>query len=245
VREANQEHHLSYHPEIKIDICDECHGFLHGHMVGLARQTSRNLLFELREQEKKFITSEELQGFALTHDLNYDSMMRQLIPRGWIIRIFRGFHYVLSLEEKNTGVLNCHILELVAEGLSHKKVDNWYVGLNTALWKNGVIAEPNECDIINDKMQRRRMNIGGSTFNLKKLHTNIINFGIIKGGVPFSDLEKTLLDMIYIGRYGGKPDAAIWVTDVERYWHLINKDRMNAYSKHYPKSVQSFVISRI
>lgn len=245
VNESTQEHHLSYHPEIKIDICNECHEFLHGHNVGLARQTSRNLLFELREQGKNFITSDELRGFCEKYDFNYESVIRHLLPRGWMIRVFRGVFYILSLEEKNKGVLNSSMLELVANGLFYKKVDNWYVGLKSALWKNGVISEPEECYIINDTIQRRGMFIGGKTFNFKKLRANIINFGIVNGVIPFSDLEKTLLDMIYLGRYNGKPSVAIWVTEVKKHWHLINKEKMIAYSKHYPKTVQEFVMSRV
>ncbi len=33
-KEAEQEHHVSYYPELKIDICIDCHKLIHKHSVG-------------------------------------------------------------------------------------------------------------------------------------------------------------------------------------------------------------------
>lgn len=35
---ASQEHHIFYDPEIKIDVCVECHELIHEHGVGSGRQ---------------------------------------------------------------------------------------------------------------------------------------------------------------------------------------------------------------
>ena len=33
-KEAEQEHHVSYYPELKIDVCIDCHKLIHKHSVG-------------------------------------------------------------------------------------------------------------------------------------------------------------------------------------------------------------------
>ena len=40
--EAMQQHHLSYEPELKIDVCVKCHVTLHGHGVGVGAGNKKN-----------------------------------------------------------------------------------------------------------------------------------------------------------------------------------------------------------
>ena len=44
-RPATQQHHLSYDPEIVIDVCQECHEKIHKHGTGMKRGTTRPLKY--------------------------------------------------------------------------------------------------------------------------------------------------------------------------------------------------------
>lgn len=48
-REATQEHHLSYDPELRIDICLPCHVKLHEHGVGRGRGQQPSEAFPIEE----------------------------------------------------------------------------------------------------------------------------------------------------------------------------------------------------
>lgn len=239
--EVNQEHHLSYYPEIKIDICDECHKFLHGHTVGIVRQTSRNLLSELREKEKQFITRTELESLASKYNLNFKNIIRSMSTRKWIKVIFRGVYYIPSLEEKNTGNSDLSALELISQGLKYKNITNHYFGLHSALWKNGIIDEPKKHTIINDKKQQKERKTLNKKIEFLKISPRYTKNGIIQDSIPYSDLEKTVLDLIYIYKYRGMPDAAIWVTEIKKINKPINHEKIKIYLADYPKTVNNFI----
>ena len=71
-----------------------------------------------------------------------------------------------------------------------------------------------------------------------KLKKSLFGFGVIeKNGIKFSDLEKTILDIIYISRYRSVPEERI-ISVVDEYKTKIKKRKIVEYLKFYPKSVR-------
>jgi hypothetical protein len=59
-------------------------------------------------------------------------------------------------------------------------------------------------------------------------------------GTRFSDVEKTLLDLVYISRYRSVPEGKI-TSMIEEYGKRVNADKVMEYLKFYPKSVGKVV----
>jgi hypothetical protein len=133
-------------------------------------------------------------------------------------------------------------LELVTRGMDLKGISNWYFGLNTALKLNNATHEHFTVDyVINDTLFRNKpINIAGYKFRFVKLKESLFTFGIKQKKYRYSDLEKTILDLIYISRYSSVPKEKI-VIDIEDYIDNISVKRIKKYSKRYPKTVQKIL----
>ena len=57
-----------------------------------------------------------------------------------------------------------------------------------------------------------------------------------ENGKRFSDVEKTLLDFVYISRYRSVPEEKI-TSMIEEYRKRVKADKVMEYLKFYPKSV--------
>ncbi len=200
------------------------------------------LLKKLRMDEKEFVTSSELKLYSKSMKLNYESVIRYFTSQGYIVRIFRGIFYVKSLDETKLGKTKYSYLELVAKGLEIKNVKNWYFGLYTALKLNNMTHETFTVDyVVNDKIFRAKpMNIAGCKFKFVKLAPALLDFGIAKDSVRYSDAEKTILDFIYTWRYNGVPKDRI-VLDIADWTRIISKRRIKEYAQRYPKTVREIV----
>jgi len=196
------------------------------------------ILRKLRVEGKEFVTSEELKGLCSALGVKYESAIRHLVPRGHLIRIFRGVFYVTSADEALKKEKKYSHLELVSGGLEFKGVVDWYFGLYTALKLNNMTHELFAIDyVVNDVIQRSKpMDIAEYEFRFIKVNPRLLGFGVIDGKLRHSDPEKTVLDFIYIWRYGGIPELRIkmsvreWVKDV-------NEEKLRKYSRYYPKTV--------
>ncbi len=191
----------------------------------------------------KFINSEELKGVFGKLKVSYTDMVRYLLARGYLIRIFRGIFYVKSLEEVKFGRLDERYLNLVAEGLRIKGVERWYFGLYTALKLNKVTHEYFTVDfVVNDKIFRaKEIEISGYKFKFIKVKSELLKFGIKeKAGIRYSDLEKTILDFIYLWRYRGIPKEKILV-DISEWVEKASPSKLKRYVKKYPKSVEKIL----
>lgn len=191
---------------------------------------------------KEFVTSADLKRYCKSMNLAYETTIRHLIPRGYIIRIFKGIFYIKPLDEINLGRTKYNHLELVAKGLEMKGVKNWYFGLYTALGLNKMSHEYFTGDyVINDKLFRsKKMRIAGHEFKFVKITSSLLEFGVRKEKIRYSDPEKTILDFIYIGRYNGIPKEKI-VLDVAEWAEKISKAKIRKYAKKYPKTVIEIV----
>jgi predicted transcriptional regulator of viral defense system len=201
---------------------------------------SNLLLKKLRIDTKEFVTSEELKQYCKLMTLNYEKTIKYFVSREYLIRIFKGIFYVKSLDEIKLGKSKYNHLELVAKGLELKGIKNWYFGLYTALKFNNITHENFAIDyIVNDRLQRSKpINIAGYKFKFIKLTPRLLQFGVIENSLNYSDLEKTILDFIYIWLYNGIPREKI-ILDVSEWIKGISKEKTEKYGINYPKTVQA------
>ncbi|MEM3519403.1 MAG: hypothetical protein QW179_01280 [Candidatus Hadarchaeales archaeon] len=187
----------------------------------------------------EFATSEEIKKHCQILGLNYDTIIRSLLSRGHLLRVFRGVFYVKSSEEIELATVKHSPLELVARGLELKGVRNWYFGLHTALKLNNLTHEHFAVDeVINDKIFRARpITIAGHEFRFIKVKPSLLSFGIVKEKLRYSDPEKTILDFIYLWRYNGVPDEKI-IMDISEWARGLSNSKMRSYLKWYPTTVK-------
>lgn len=73
-----------------------------------------------------------------------------------------------------------------------------------------------------------------------KLKPDLLNFGIIENRFRYSDLEKTILDFIYIWIYNSIPRKKILI-NMSEYTNNLSDKRIGNYITHYPNSVKEIV----
>lgn len=128
--------------------------------------------------------------------------------------------------------------------------NNWYFGLYSA-WFNGRYAQQvyTSYVIINDRISRCRKIWYSTVKFIKTNRREMFEFGIVKDswGVPYSDIEKTLLDFLYFSNFGRVPRGIVYEI-VDSYFdsenfYMITKGRsykkLIEYLKYYPKFVRS------
>ena len=193
---------------------------------------------------REFVSSDEIKSYCSTLNLSYEKVIRYFIRMKYIIRIFKGIFYVKNLEEikYNNNTVKYSHLELVARGLELKGVKNWYFGLYTALKLNNATHEYFTIDyVISDSLYRNKpITINNSKFKFHKLKPSLLNFGMIKDKLKHSDLEKTILDLIYLGVYSGKPKVKILMS-ISGYAKKLSESKIQDYTHWYPKSVKEII----
>ncbi|KPK32395.1 MAG: hypothetical protein AMS24_04325 [Chlamydiae bacterium SM23_39] len=160
----------------------------------------------------------------------------------YIIRIFKGIFYIKSWEEIKLESFNYSNFELVSKGLELKGVKNWYFGLYTALKLNNTTHEYFTVDyVITDSLYRNKpITINEHKFVFHKLKPSLLNFGIIENNYRYSDLEKTILDFIYLWIYNSKPKKRI-LMNISDYAKNLSESKIRDYVHWYPKSVKEIV----
>ena len=191
---------------------------------------------------KRFITSEEIKVYCKEYGMDYYNTVRNLLLKGYLLRIFKGIFYVKDFNEVKLNRLNLSHLELTAKGMELKGIRNWYFGLYTALKLNNITHEHFTMDyVINDKIFRYKpIEIAGYKIKFIKLKKELTDFGVIENKYRFSDPEKTILDMIYIWRYNGKPRERI-IMDLSEYAKNLSNKKIRKYLHHYPKTVENII----
>lgn len=191
---------------------------------------------------KELVTSDEIKENCDFLNLKYENVINYFISRGYLSRIFRGIFYVKSLEELKLGKRKYSYLELVKKGLELKKIKNWYFSLYTALKLNNVTHEYFTIDyVISENMYRSKLiNIENRKFKFIKIKPDLLNFGIIENGFRYSDLEKTILDFIYIWIYNNTPRKKILI-DATEFIDDLTEEKIKIYAQKYPNSVKEIV----
>lgn len=190
---------------------------------------------KLLRDNKKFITSSELKDYCKNLSINYLPTIKYLIHNKYVARIFKGIFYVYSLEERKLGKSDMNYSQILKEALKIKKVQNWYFGLETGLKFNNLTHEYFTIEyILNDQIFRAKpISILGHKVKFYKISNKLLNFGIIKKNIPYSDPEKTILDLIYLKHYSEE--------EFKEIAEILSKKKLIEYSKRYNKKIIDLV----
>ncbi|MBD3214567.1 MAG: hypothetical protein GF311_18295 [Candidatus Lokiarchaeota archaeon] len=198
----------------------------------------QRIITQLHENNKEFTTSDELKEYSQKLYYNYNNVISYLLKQGYLLKIFKGIFYVKSDEEYKNNKLKYSLLELVGKGLELKGISKWYYGLYTALKLNQypVEEEKDLFFIMSDRLFKTKpVEISGHSFKFIKLKYSLFDFGIIDQKVKFSNLEKTVLDFIYLWKYNGIHAQKI-VVDIAEYMDKVEEEKILKYAQYYPKS---------
>lgn len=211
------------------------------------------LIRKLRIDEKEFITYYDLQKYCKHFNSDYDYVVGYLLRKGILTRIFRGIFYVKTFDEVKLHHTKYNHLELLAKGMELKIVKEWYGGLYTALKLNNMTHEyyTMESVISNKILRLLPMSIAGHKFRFIKVSEKLFGFGIIRKEtrlgttyIKYSDPEKTILDFVYLWKYEGIKSKRI-IMDLEEWTNDLDRNKLEQYSNHYPKTVQKLIKEEI
>ncbi|MCD6369256.1 MAG: hypothetical protein J7L38_05630 [Thermoproteales archaeon] len=151
----------------------------------------------------RVVTKVEIVDLCERFKVDPDYFVNHVIRYGYVVRILRGLYYVKTFEEfklrKSVNPLS--ILSLGMDRLGAK----WYFGLYTALRLNGVTHEYYDVTfVISYSIFRpKTIKIAGEEVKFVKIKPGMAEFGLIKKNeLVYSDLEKTLLDFLYLSKFG-------------------------------------------
>lgn len=189
----------------------------------------------------KIAKREEIEKACTKFKANPEKTINFMISYGYFLRILRGLYYVKNLEEfKFKRSINTN--ETLSLAMEKLRV-NWYFGLYTSLRLNGLTHEYFDTTfILNDRLFRpKEIKVGGEKVKFIKLKSKLLGFGIIKQNhIKFSDVEKTLLDFIYLSKYRSVSEERI-ISIISNYSKNANARKIREYVKSYPKTVEMVV----
>ena len=186
-------------------------------------------------------TKEEIKEACKRFDADPDNTINFMISYRYLVRIIRGLYYVKTVEEFELKK-SPDIYKILFLGLNKLKV-KWYFGLYTALRLDGLTHEfYDTIFILNDRIYRpKEIKIAGERVKFLKLTSKLVDFGIVdEDSKRFSDVEKTLLDLIYISRYRSLPEGRI-ISMIEGYREKAQTSKILEYLRFYPKAVEKVV----
>ena len=190
--------------------------------------------------KERFVSGETLKSYCVKLGISYFNAVKYLGKYGYIKRIFRGFFYVPPIEERKLGKGFPNFSEAISKAMEYKKVENWYFGLESAIKLNAITHEFFTIDfVVSDSIFRPKpIEILGRRVKFVKLSKKLFGFGIKKAGAAhYSDLEKTLLDLIHIRVYSGKTEKAI-IDELIEWAEEADKKKLKKYSRHYSAKVR-------
>lgn len=193
--------------------------------------TLRLMVRKLELSDNKFITREELRGDCKKLGLDYYMAIRYLTHHKYLIRILRGIFYIKSIEERKLNKTDINHLEAIKEAMKIKGIKIWYFGLSTALKLNNLTHEYFTIDyVINEKLFRAKpFLILGYKIKFIKIIPKLTGFGVISKDLPYSDVEKTMLDYIYLKEHGNIKIIPEEILD------SCSRKKLAEYSKNYDK----------
>lgn len=198
------------------------------------------LLENLWEKKSKFIQMNEMEEIAKGFYYNYKNMINYLIKSNQIIKIFKDYYYVKDNEEiQNKNMQKYKPLELLSKALEFQNVGSWYFGLHTSLRKLNIPTQQNSIDYlmcVNLPFSGNKLQVLGKEVHLITLNKKLSNFGIIEDNIRYSNLEKTILDFIYLWKKKGTQDLKI-MKILNKYKKQISKEKILDYSLNYSKNI--------
>lgn len=196
---------------------------------------------KLHSTEGRYITSDIIKKYCAILNISYNDAITYLTRNKHLYTILKGIFYKPSVEERKFNALKASHLEAVSEALKLKGINNWYFGLETALKFNSLTHEFFTVDfILNDTIARTRpIMILGNKVLFLKIKPELFLFGIKKeNGFYYSDVEKTLLDIMYIKRYKGIEDLAI-IDSIKPFLKKSSLPKLKKYAPKYNKKIEA------
>lgn len=189
----------------------------------------------------KVAKREDIEKACRRFSANTSPTINFMISYGYFLRILRGLYYVKTLEEFKLKK-SVNVYEILSLGMEKLRI-NWYFGLYTSLRLNGLTHEYfDTIFILNDRVFRpKEIKVGGERVKFLKLKSKLFGFGTMdEGHIKFSDVEKTLLDFIYVSRYRSVPEERI-ISIIEEYGKNVKAEKIKVYLKFYPKTVEMVI----
>jgi predicted transcriptional regulator of viral defense system len=186
-------------------------------------------------------TKDEIEETCKRFGADVNSTVNFMISYGYFVRILRGLYYVKTLEEYGLKK-SLEVYKILSFGMNKLGVE-WYFGLYTSLRFNGLTHEFfDTIFIINDRIYRpKEIKVGGEKVKFIKLSSKLVDFGIVnENGKRSSDVEKTLLDFVYVSRYRSVPEERI-ASIIEEYGKEARAEKVKEYLRFYPKTVERMV----
>jgi len=204
--------------------------------------TYKLLIKKLYLDEKKFIERNLIREYCKKLNLGYYPAIGYLTNHKYLIRILRGIFYMPSIEERKLDKLDINYLDAVNEALKIKNIKNYYFGLETAIKLNKLTHEYFVIDyVVSDKIFRAKpVKILGHKILFVKLKKRLFDFGITKDKIPRSDIEKTILDIVYLAKYDGLNDNEI-KSKIADLLKFSSKRKLLNYSRKYNGAVHNFI----
>ncbi len=201
---------------------------------------------KLRLLDKNMVTKEELSKYLNILEMDYNKAINYLTNNNYLINIFRCIFYIPSIEERSKKTINKDIFTLLTNALKLKKVDKWYFALDTSLKINNIKHEyDNIIYIINNKLYKNKiLKINGYNVKIIKLKDKLFNFGINNKNIKYSNIDKTVLDIIYLAKYNGLEDKNI-LNKINDLLPICNKNKLIKYSIKYSKTTNKFIKENI
>jgi hypothetical protein len=189
-----------------------------------------------------YITRNELKILTGEVGLEYYNAIGYLISNKYLARIMRGIFYIKSVEERRLSKIEVNHLKALETALKIKKIRNWYFGLETAASLNNATHEYfTTTFVISDSIGRPKpFEILGHKVKFFKFSKKLFGFGTKEEDIKYSDPEKTVLDMIYLSRYNSMSETETEGRVADTLKHC-SKEKLETYSKKYPKSVAKFL----
>jgi len=200
------------------------------------------LVKKLNMEEKRYLSSKEIRAYCAILGMRYYDAIRYLTRHKYLLTILRGTFYKPRMEERKLGIIAINHLDALAEALNKKKV-NWYFGLETALKLNSITHEFFAVDtVITDAIHRAEpVQVLGNRVHFIKVKKALFRAGIKHNGtLRYADVEKTILDTIYLSRYRGSTEAEIKNSVTPLLAHC-SKEKLRVYAKYYNAPVEGFV----
>lgn len=201
------------------------------------------LVKKLNLEKEKIITRSAIREYCKILDISYASGISYLIRTRHVYTILRGIFYIPSITERKIKKIEIFHLDALVKALEIKGVNNWYFGLESAIKMNGLTHEYYTLDtVINDKIFRKNpVKVFGNKIRFIKVKPSLLIKGVIrKNNLRFSNVEKTVLDMIYLEKYNGKSEKEI-LNSINVYLPSCKKKRLRDYAKYYNKKIIKFV----
>jgi predicted transcriptional regulator of viral defense system len=186
-------------------------------------------------------TKDEMKDACKRFGADVDNTINFMISYSYLVRILRGLYYVKTVEEFELKK-SPDVYKVLSLGLNKLKL-KWYFGLYTGLRLSGLTHEFfDTIFVLNDRIYRpKEIKVAGEKVKFLKLSSKLVDFGIVnENGKRFSDVEKTLLDFVYVSRYRSVPEERI-TSMIEEYKKRVKADKAIKYLKFYPKSVEKVI----